>query len=346
MNILPLNVLIAIFSSLLFASCGKNTGIISEVKVEVIYEDSISIRAIDIENDVLHFAGSMGKIGQLNTETNRVDTTTIIKDGKPPHFRSIARNGNQTFALSIGNPGLLYRWSDGFDDLELVYSEYGDSVFYDALQFWDTNNGIAFGDENKGCVSILITPDGGATWKRQPCSNLPLSIGGEGAFAASNTNIVTIDQTAWIATSKSRLLKSEDLGKNWEVYKIPVGTGKDASGVYSIDFYDKDLGIAFGGDYTAPKENIENKAVTLDGGGSWSVVASGEEPGYKSCVRFVPNSSGEQIVAVGFTGISISNDGGLSWTEISDEPFYTIEFMDKRTAFAAGKNRIAKLKFD
>jgi hypothetical protein len=50
-------------------------------------------------------------------------------------------------------------------------------------------------------------------------------------------------------------------------------------------------------------------------------------------------------VAIGFTGISYSNDTGMNWRALSNEGFYTIRFQNDSVAYAAGKNRIAKLTF-
>jgi hypothetical protein len=62
-------------------------------------------------------------------------------------------------------------------------------------------------------------------------------------------------------------------------------------------------------------------------------------------VRYVPGGEGKEIVAVGFTGISYSVDAGENWKELSSEGFYTIRFLNDSVAYAAGKNRLAKLKF-
>ena len=50
-------------------------------------------------------------------------------------------------------------------------------------------------------------------------------------------------------------------------------------------------------------------------------------------------------MVIGFNGIDYSNDAGTTWTHLSDEGFYTIRFIDKNTAYAAGKGRISKLTF-
>jgi photosystem II stability/assembly factor-like uncharacterized protein len=117
------------------------------------------------------------------------------------------------------------------------------------------------------------------------------------------------------------------------------------TGIYSVDFWDDQNGIIFGGDWENKAQNKANKAVTADGGKSWKLIADGKEPGYRSSVRFVPGSSGRGVVAVGSPGISYSPDGGESWTVLSNEGFYAIEFVNDTLAYASGRNRIARLIF-
>ncbi|NNG09985.1 MAG: oxidoreductase, partial [Arenibacter sp.] len=40
-----------------------------------------------------------------------------------------------------------------------------------------------------------------------------------------------------------------------------------------------------------------------------------------------------------------SHDSGASWKQLSDESFYTMRFVNDSIAYAAGKNRVAKLVF-
>ena len=144
---------------------------------------------------------------------------------------------------------------------------------------------------------------------------------------------------------RSRIFFSPDKGGTWEVYETPIIQGAATQGGYSLDFYDENKGFIIGGDYTKPDENQANKAITNDGGKTWELVAVGQEPGYKSSVRYVPGKNGDELVAVGFTGISYSKNAGKTWDNLSAEGFYTIRFLNDSTAYAAGKNRIAKLKF-
>ena len=69
--------------------------------------------------------------------------------------------------------------------------------------------------------------------------------------------------------------------------------------MYSIDFYDEKMGFAIGGDYTKPNDTLANKIRTTDGGKTWQVVADGKGPGYRSCVQYIPNSNGKELVAIG-----------------------------------------------
>lgn len=316
----------------------------TEVKVEVIYEDSLSIRAIELMNGSLGFAANKGVFGTIDLQTKTVRTNIQKYDSILPEFRAIAHTATDFFMLSVANPALLYKTGDK-GSMELVYTEEGEGVFYDSMAFWNDKEGIAIGDSMAGCLSIIITRDGGNSWNKLSCTQLPEAPEGEGAFAASNTNIVVQENKAWIGTTQARVYYTSDKGLSWEVFQTPILKEKPTQGIYSMDFYNNSLGIAVGGDYTEPEKRMANKAISLDGGKSWQLLANNQEPGYKSCTQFVPNSEGKEIVAIGFTGISYSSDQGMNWKTISKEGFYTMRFQNDSVAYAAGRNRIAKLTF-
>lgn len=328
------------------ASCGIAPGprAFSEVGIEVLWEDSISIRALEVMPGSVGFAGSDGLFGTYTLSDGLVRTGRQGHQGSYPEFRAAAHTATDFFMLSAGDPALLYKTGDA-GQMELVYREGGPGVFYDAMAFWDNANGLAVGDARDGCMSILLTRDGGHSWARLPCDRLPPALPGEGAFAASNTNIAIAGSRCWVATTKGRIFRSDDLGRSWQVIQTPVAHLRETQGIYSIDFYDAQTGFALGGDYTRPDENLGNKARTSDGGKNWQLVAEGSPPGYKSCVRFVPGTGGEGLVAVGFTGIAYSRDGGISWSALSDSSFYTLGFANDSIAYAAGKGRLARLTF-
>ncbi|WP_046759063.1 WD40/YVTN/BNR-like repeat-containing protein [Kordia jejudonensis] len=350
--------IILAFLSILCFSCGKQQAetnksakkTFSSVEITPIFDDSISIRAIAVtpKNDLI-YGGNKTTIGYYNPEK---DTHTSLLKGKVPDslnvsFRATAYANGNTFGISIVNPALLYKiTADG--TVSLVYKEEHEKVFYDAMTFWNDQEGIAIGDPTDDCMSMIVTRDGGTTWQKIACENLPKANVGEAAFAASNTNIVTKGDETWVATGgkTSRILYSADKGQTWESYETPIIQGLETTGIYSLAFYDAKNGFAIGGDYTKADANSANKIRTSDGGKTWELVAQNSGPGYRSCVQYVPNSNAKELVAIGFKGIDYSKDAGNMWTHISDKGFYTIRFVNDSTAYAAGKNSIARLIFN
>lgn len=336
-----------IFGSILVACKSKpKSHHYTSVSIETVFEDSVSIRAIEfLDVNTLSFAGSKGIYGTVDIKSGKVRANNMKYHTSIPEFRAVAHTATDFFMLSVANPALLYKTGDN-GQMDLVYMEEGEGVFYDAMKFWNDNEGIAIGDTVDGCLSIVITRDRGNTWIKIHCDSLPKGIDGEGAFAASNTNIQIKGDTTWIATTSGRIYLSEDKGVTWNTVQTPIINDKETQGIYSINFYDESLGYAIGGDFTEAEANMANKIITKDGGNTWETIADGVSPGYKSCVQFIPNSGGKDLIAIGFTGIDYSNDGGSSWNQLSEEGFYTIRFLNDSVAYAAGKYRIAKLVFD
>tara|TARA_R110002049_G_scaffold329_7_gene1837 strand:- start:10607 stop:11653 length:1047 start_codon:yes stop_codon:yes gene_type:complete len=347
MKIIAMRNYLGVLILFILGSCAEKEEIrkYTTVEVETIYTDSLSFRAIQImDGGNLAFAANKGAFGLVDLRTNKVRMNIQKYDSILPEFRAIAQNDADFFMLSVGNPALLYKTGDS-GGMELVYKEEDDEVFYDAMTFWNNQEGIAVGDSMNGCLSIIISRDGGTTWNKLPCSSLPKSEAGEGAFAASNTNIKVLGNKTWIATTSGNVYYSQDKGLTWTVTKSPVESSEPTQGIFSIDFYDENIGFVFGGDYTRPEINSANKAITTDGGRTWKMVANEKLPNFRSCVQFMPNSKGKSIIALGFNGIAYSHDSGENWKQLSDESFYTLRFLNDTIAYAAGKNRIAKLIF-
>ncbi len=199
------------------------------IKITEFKKDSTSIRAIKVINkSSIYYAGSNGVIGFTKSDGKKWGKNSFINIEKQdtiiPNFRSIAFNGSDIFALSIGNPALLYKFNNSNKYSKVVYKEEHEKVFYDSMKFFDAQNGIAVGDPTENCASIILTSNGGNTWKKLPCTQLPKIEEGEAFFAASNTNIAIVGKTVWIASggSKARILKSTDYGNTWEIYDTPI----------------------------------------------------------------------------------------------------------------------------
>jgi photosystem II stability/assembly factor-like uncharacterized protein len=339
-----------LLSVLLLASCGNDAASdFKNVEITQIYTDSLSIRAIvpEDENSVW-FAANKGRVGLIDGSIPKL--ANIKYHDSLLHFRAIARTKDAVFVLSIANPAVLYKIGVSgkeASNIEEVYVEEGENVFYDSMAFFNDSDGIAMGDPTDGCLSVIFTSDGGNNWKKLPCDNLPKIVKGEAAFAASNSNIAVFKDHVWMATGGklSRVLHSPDKGKTWEVFNTPMLQGKAMTGIYSIAFYDENTGVIFGGDWENKDFNEGNKAITEDGGKTWNLISNANGPGYRSSVKFVPGSEGNGIVAVGSPGISYSMDRGENWTDLSPEGFYAIAFVNDSIAFASGQNKISKLRF-
>ena len=347
---------------------------IDSVTITPLGNSTSSHRTISIIDNIPYLAGSNGSVYGLFSNDSGFETF-IQYDTLKPHFRASAFNGLSYFALSVGNPALLYKFEpngnvapvkksnttteywrpegQAFFDAPTYYTHYANivykeehkKVFYDTMAFFDVQNGIAMGDPTEDCLSIILTKDGGNTWQKIPCNDLPKTEEGEAAFAASNGNIAIIGTNAWLVTGgkRARVFHTPDMGKTWKAYDTPIVQGGQMTGIYSVDFYDSKNGIIFGGDWSQKDDNIANKAITNDGGQTWQLIADGKGPGYKSCVQYVPDTQGKEVFAVGSTGISFSNDGGHSWKKVSNEAYYTIRFVNKNVAWLAGNKKIGKM---
>jgi len=318
------------------------------VIIDTLFQDKISIRAILIDDSKIWYAGDKGRFGFYDLKTNKKTEKVIAKDTLKIEFRSIAKTSKYIYALNVADPALLYQISkDGFK-IKLVYQETNPKVFYDSMRFWNDKEGIAVGDPIADCLSIIVTKDGGATWAKMPNDKMPKVFDGEAHFAASNTNIVSKGNETWIVSGgiKSRVFYSPNKGNSWKIYETPIVQGKQMTGIFTADFYDKKNGFVAGGNYEVLTQNFENKAITNDGGKTWKLIADNQGFGYASCVQYVPDSNAKGIVVVGASGLFYSSDGGLNWQQFSQDPsLYTIRFLNKNTAIATGRNKMIRIIF-
>lgn len=335
-------VFVFLLSISLTAQKDYNIGFLSTFKLP-----GISIRAIEVtQENTLWFAGSNGRYGRIIDEKIEIDS--ISHEGTYPQFRSIAYNGNYIFLLSIENPALLYKIdpTKPLGQPELVYKESDPKVFYDSLAFFDHDKGLAMGDPTEDCLSIIKTSDGGNTWTKMTCDELPKVTQGEAAFAASNTNIAINAPRAWIATggSKARVFYSQDYGATWATTETPLVQGEKMTGIFTIDFYDSQKGIIMGGNWEDKKNGEASKAISNDGGLTWNLIGQDALPGYISCVQYLPDGDGNHIMAVSTEGIFYSKDAGLHWKMVEEKGYYSIRFINKETAWLSGHEEITKIK--
>jgi photosystem II stability/assembly factor-like uncharacterized protein len=233
---------------------------------------------------------------------------------------------------------LLFKIDKKTLNYRLVYEETKEKAFYDSMQFWDDENGIAVGDPTENCMSIIITKDGGNTWNKIACENLPIAVESEAAFAASNTNISLANDMAFIVTGgkEANILVGSDYGKNWKKFKTPIIQGEKMTGIFSVDNLSMDTAIIAGGNWSSKESTVKAMAITVDGN-NWKIKEN--NPGYISCIQFVPKT--KNLIACSTTGIYYSEDLAESWVKVSEEGYYSFQISKNgEFLYFSGKNKL------
>jgi photosystem II stability/assembly factor-like uncharacterized protein len=169
---------------------------------------------------------------------------------------------------------------------------------------------------------VLISEDGGHSWKKTPLYTDPLGIS---TIAGDERDIPYLilpspdfaqDQTLFVGMSGGEILKSEDRGQTFAtIGKVPGG--KLSALAISPNFaQDQTLFAA---------NSLSGIAKSIDGGETWNFVSGageGETKGVDRQVSFAisPNFSSDQLVLAGTdTGLLQSVDGGEIWQQASCE---------------------------
>lgn len=320
-----------------------------KVEFQTLRQDKISIRALQLWDGKVWYSGTDSKFGYVSLKDS-TDKMQMELSDKKLEFRTLAQTNSAFYLINIGSPAYWYAVHKKDFKKNIYHTDSSKTVFYDAFAFdKKRNRGLAISDpnENGGAKQMIFANNSSSATGKHEKTNFPKYFPGEAHFAASNTNIAMSGNKVWIATggTHARIFKFSWRDPfTWEAFKTPFVQGTSSQGIYSIDFYDKNFGIAVGGDYTKQTDNINNIATTHDGGKTWQIQASGKNGGYKTCVKFRPKSKGKDIVTVGDQNIQFSSNYGKTWKTISEEKgLYVCEWIDENTVVLAGKNRIVKM---
>ncbi len=264
-------------------------------------------------------------------------------------FRDVhAVDANTAYLMSAG-PGersRIYKTIDGGRAWKLQFTMQDSAGFLDGFEFWDAQNGIAFGDPLEERLFVLTTNDGGNRWHGILPEDIPPVSKGEYAFAASGSSIAVQGKShVWIGTggTAARVFHSEDGGKNWVVANTPMPSGSESAGIFSLTFSDEQTGIAVGGDFRRPNEVLGSVALTKDAGQTWTLAKEAQLE-FRSGIIFVPQAGGKLLVTVGTSGSDFSRDGGLTWVRIDNTSFNVVSARATTSPWAAGaEGKIAKL---
>lgn len=271
-------------------------------------------------------------------------------------FRDVyAVSVDTAYLLSIGRgpQSRIYKTTDGGNSWTRSFTNDNPQAFFDCMDFWDADHGIAFSDAVEGEFVLVETSDGGESWQRIPPATLPPAREGEGSFAASGTCLVTQgDSTAYFGTgaaSTARVYRTTDRGRNWSAHSTPIAAGTAFAGIASLAFRDDLHGATMGGAMVTenfPDSTIATIAVTEDGGSSWSEATSPPMAGIFGGA-YVPQSDPPVLVAVGPQGVAVTYDDAQTWQVVQDSSHWGVAFESSDAGWAVGPDgRITHLSLE
>jgi len=318
-----------------------------------------SFRGLSVVDDYTVWAS--GTDGTVIRTIDGGKTWSVLPVPQPEKldFRGIHAFDASTAVIMSSGPAeqgqaRVYRTADAGRHWDLVLEEKTSGAFFDAIAFWDSQNGLLGGDPVAGRFMLYATKDGGLTWQRVPPEKLPPALEKEGAFAASNSCLtVQGDNNVWFATggaAVARVFRSTDRGQSWQAVETPLHPANASTGIFSLAFRDAQHGIAVGGDYAHPTASpAPNILTTEDGGKTWQPSPPSDPAGlFFSGVAF----QSETVWAVGSNGVnfmtqdsitqdSITQDG--KWRKQSDDNFNAIAFSSSGIGWAVGpKGTVAR----
>jgi len=294
-------------------------------------------------------AWASGSAGTVLRTTDGGDTwhSAQIPGYETSDFRDVhAFSSTDAVVLSAGSPAVVLKTEDGGHTWRRTYFNDHPGIFFDAMDFSNGREGMAFSDPVDNAFFVIRTDDGGDNWHRVPPAMLPDARDGEAGFAASGSCLTVVNRTVWFGTggTAARVIHSPDGGISWTAAAVPLPAGKPSQGVFSVAFRSGLHGIAVGGDYADPEADLVTAVWTTDGGKTWSVPEHGPG-GFKSCAAWIPASSPATCLAVGTSGSALTIDGGRTWTGLDTTGYHVAAFSPQgKTGWAAGsKGRIARI---
>jgi photosystem II stability/assembly factor-like uncharacterized protein len=300
-------------------------------------ETKAGLRGLSVVSKKVVWASGSGGTFLKTTDGGKTWMVGKVPDAEKLDFRDIeAFDASTAYILSIGEGenSRIYKTTDGGKIWKLQFKNTNPKAFFDALAFWDRNNGMAMSDPVDGKYLLLKTEDG-ENWKISPSEKMPNAKAGEAAFAASGTCLTANGKSDVFLVSggaDARVFRSKNRGLGWFVADTPIVKGTPASGIFSIAMRDSKNGVIVGGNYEKPNDITNNLALTNDGGKTWT-LGKGLN-GYRSAVTYVNKNT---IIAVGSSGSDLSIDGGKTWKNLDKENYNAVQSKGM-TVWAVGAN--------
>lgn len=274
-------------------------------------------------------------------------------------FRGIwAWDENTAIVMSSGpgNQSRIYKTTDGCAHWKLLVTNPDKDGFWDAMVFEDRQLGSLVGDSVKGHIVYLTTTNGGKKWARDTAPGLESTDGATGAFAASNSALLSGKQAPTLfGTVGGYVYAVQTVGaisfpmapgtplkmhEEWTRTATPLGGSNGTSGIFSLGYQRNPSGngytlVAVGGDYKKPDDPTGTAAWSNDGK-HWTAPTKPPH-GFRSAVAWDP--AAHVWITAGTDGSDVSYDDGRAWTPLDNGNWNAISL-----PYIVGPNgRIAKL---
>ncbi len=258
-----------------------------------------SLRGIDAVDGKIAWASGTGGTVLRTTDGGAHWTRCAVPDAALD-FRGVQGFNAQTAIVMASGPGArsaLYKTSDGCATWNLLFANPDTpNGFFDSFWF-NGARGIVVGDPVNGKFVVFLADKDGRSWKRDPHPGLALGKRELAAFAASNSGIAignglytrafaTGGKSGSFFFSRPFMPNEEKTGllekavrkePPWRSSPIPVGSGTDSSGTFSVayrypvtigvcaecTFNDNSLFVAVGGELQEPWRLGEDSGMVL-----------------------------------------------------------------------------------
>lgn len=299
---------------------------------------STSIRAMKALNDSAVWLCGSGGVFAYTEDAGvnwYIDSLRINSD--LPDYRAIdILDNNAVIMANAGSPAVICKTTDGGRNWSVVYSDVRPEIFIDAISFVDTQNGIALADPIANQPVILITHDGGESWKDASSELLFETKTGEAFFAASNScmhyedSLLSFVSGGTVSNYYSCNFKSYTV----TVTPLPIISGNSLQGAFTMLKFGDTLVIA-GGDYERPDTNCNRLAISYNRGVIWQPIKT--DIPFISSLCFLKNRN--LLFAACMPGIYVSANLGRTWKKIAHESINILYASPtENKVYAAGRN--------
>ena len=303
-----------------------------------------SVRGLSVIDDSIIWAsGSNGYIGR-STNYGKTFKWQQVNGFEERDFRDIeAFDMNTAVIIGIAEPAIILKTTDAGKTWKEVFRDERKGMFLDAMDFDKKGNGIVVGDPIDGQLFFAETKNFGDKWTSRTGPQVQQ---GEAFFASSGTNIEIVSiskklRNVYYVTGgmKSRLFLDKSS------VELKMAQGSESKGANSVAVSPKkNKVIIVGGDFSNDTATAGNCEIFTFRDNNLLFTKPKTPPhGYKSCVAYI---SDDQLICCGTSGVDISDDGGLSWQQITKDSYHVcVKSKNGKAVYLAGSNgRVARYK--